>query len=55
MDDDTKHDPVHPLRNWQPEPIPRRTPPVSVEVERLAETAQALADELRALSERMRL
>ncbi len=55
MNDDTKHDPAHPLRNWQPEPIPRRAPPVSVEIERLAAAAQALADELRVLAERMRL
>lgn len=55
MSEENKPDPNHPLRTWQPEPIPRRVPTVSVEIERIAAAAQALADELRALSERIRM
>ena len=50
---DQKHDPEHPLRRWVRDPLPRREEPARAALERLAAAAQALADELRALCERM--
>ena len=52
MDENTR-DPAHPLRSWIPEPIPKRDPTPTVELERLALAADALAAALRAIAQRL--
>lgn len=50
---DPRFDPEHPLRTWEREPIPRREEPARAALERLAQAAQLLAEELRAICERI--
>lgn len=51
--EDDKPDPNHPLREWMPDPIPRREPPVAVELERILAAAEQLVAALRELQRRL--
>lgn len=50
MDEEKK---PHPLREWMPDPIPRREPPVAVELEKIVAAAEQLLAALRELQRRL--